>query len=153
MFFSPLSLFWKKKYAYEITMLSVCLWIPFPSTSECLNQSVWNLVCTVHHGAWGHLNGVLHKFLPSVCVSVCLSFTVARKRLGENVTAVMNTNSTIEELFDASFYMRSVSHQMKVSDSLFPEFFVLHFVDILVNLASIFNSFNTSKNDFLLIII
>jgi hypothetical protein len=27
----------------------------------------------VYHGTWAHLNGVLHKSLPSVCVSVCIS--------------------------------------------------------------------------------
>jgi hypothetical protein len=27
----------------------------------------------VYHGNWAHLNGALHKFLPLVCVSVCVS--------------------------------------------------------------------------------
>jgi hypothetical protein len=39
-------------------------------------------------------------------------FTVARQRLGINVTAVMNTHATIEELLDASS-MWPVSYQGK----------------------------------------
>jgi hypothetical protein len=54
-------------YLVAITMLSVCLYLPL-LTSECLNQFSWNL-----DGTWAHLNGVLHKSLPSVCVSVCVS--------------------------------------------------------------------------------
>jgi hypothetical protein len=38
---------------------------------------------------------------------------VARKRLGRNVTAVTNTHATIEELLDASFSVRPVSHHGK----------------------------------------
>jgi hypothetical protein len=38
---------------------------------------------------------------------------VARQRLGRNVTAVTNTDATIEELLDASFSMRPVSYQGK----------------------------------------
>jgi hypothetical protein len=70
-----------------------------------------------------HLYGVLHKTLPSVSVTVCVSLIVAKQRLGENspifarkrlsknVTAVTNTQATIEELLDASFSMRFVSYQ------------------------------------------
>jgi hypothetical protein len=36
---------------------------------------------------------------------------VARQLLGINVTAVTNTNATIEELLDASFSMWPVSYQ------------------------------------------
>jgi hypothetical protein len=31
---------------------------------------LWNFV---YHGIWAHLNGVLHKSLSSVCVSICVS--------------------------------------------------------------------------------
>jgi hypothetical protein len=37
----------------------------------------------------------------------------ARQRLGRNVTAVTNTQATIEELLDASFSMWPVSYQGK----------------------------------------
>jgi hypothetical protein len=50
-----------------------CVCVSPLSDFECLNQSLWNLVCTVFHGTWAHLNGVLHKSLPSVCVSVFVS--------------------------------------------------------------------------------
>jgi hypothetical protein len=38
---------------------------------------------------------------------------VARQRLGRNVAAVTNTQTTIEELLDASFKMWPVSYQGK----------------------------------------
>jgi hypothetical protein len=51
----------------------------------------------------------------SVCLYVYASI-VARSRLGENVTAAMNTYATVEEMLDASFPMRSLSYQRKVGD-------------------------------------
>jgi hypothetical protein len=48
-----------------------------------------------------HLNGVLHKSLPSFCVSVRLFTNVASQRLGKNFTAAMNTEPKIGELWDA----------------------------------------------------
>jgi hypothetical protein len=59
-----------------------------------------------YHGTWALLNGVFHKFFPSVCVSLI----VARQRLGKNVTAATNTLTTIEELLEASSSVRSVSY-------------------------------------------
>jgi hypothetical protein len=38
-----------------------------------------------------YLNDVLHKFLQTVCVSACLSPTVARHRLGNHVFVATNT--------------------------------------------------------------
>jgi hypothetical protein len=66
----------------------------------------------------------LNPIHQSVCLQVYLC-PLARQRLGENVTAATNTHETIEELFDASFSMRSVSYLKKVGDYLFPEFLVL----------------------------
>jgi hypothetical protein len=88
---------------------------PPQSTSECLNQSLGNVVSI----SW-HLNGVLRKSLPSVCVYVC----VARQRLGKNVTAATNTH-TIEELLDVSFYMRTVSYQRRAGEQFSPELIIL----------------------------
>jgi hypothetical protein len=67
-----------------------------------------------YHHTWTHLNGVLHKSLPLVCVSVCVSFPsllgkdsikcnshfIVKQRFGKHVTAATN-NVTIEELLDA----------------------------------------------------
>jgi hypothetical protein len=49
------------------------------------------------------------------CVSVCVSPIVARQRVGENVTATMNTHATVEELSDASFFyaVRVVSKESR----------------------------------------
>jgi hypothetical protein len=43
-----------------------------------------------------HLNGVIHKSLPSVCVSIFLVPIVGRQRFGKNITAETNTQATIE---------------------------------------------------------
>jgi hypothetical protein len=90
-------------------MLSVCLRIPQYSL-----LNVWTSLYEtyyVYHGTWVHLNGVLHKSLPSVCVSVCVSLLsllgngsvkclrhfIARQRLDEHIPAATNT---MEELLD-----------------------------------------------------
>jgi hypothetical protein len=78
----------------------------------------------VYHGTCAHFKGVFHKFLPSVCVYICIPLT-ARQRLGKNVTAAMNTYATIQDLLDASFSVRSVSYQRKVGDQFFPELLVI----------------------------
>jgi hypothetical protein len=85
-----------------------------PPTFEYPNQSL--RTSYVPHGNWVHLNGVLHKSLPSVCVFVCSPPIVARQRVGKDVTAATNTHPTIQELLDASFYMRSASYHRKVGD-------------------------------------
>jgi hypothetical protein len=51
--------------------------------------------------------------------SVCLyvySSVIAKQLLGNNVTAAKNIYSTVEDLFNASFSMRSLSYQRKVGD-------------------------------------
>jgi hypothetical protein len=50
-------------------MLSVCVSpIYFLNAWTTLYES-WYIL---YHGTWAHLNGVLHKTLPSVCVPVCV---------------------------------------------------------------------------------
>jgi hypothetical protein len=88
-----------------------------PSTVECLNQSLWNLVCI--HGNWAHLNGILHKSCPTVCVSVCISLllllgkglvkcihpSVARQWLGKHIPVVMNTHTNRRTVKHVIFYV------------------------------------------------
>jgi hypothetical protein len=62
--------------------------------------------------------------LPSVCVSMCIPPIVARQRLGKNVTAATKTQTTTEELLDASISMQSVSYQRKVSDWFLAELLI-----------------------------
>jgi hypothetical protein len=72
---------------------------------QLLNAST-NLYETwhVYHGTWAHFNGVLHKSLPSVCVSIPLSL------LGNgSVNTFPRQRIHATELLDASFPMRSVS--------------------------------------------
>jgi hypothetical protein len=80
-------------------------------TSECLNQSLWNLV---HHGTWAHLNSVLHKSLSSVYMSVCVS----RISLLGNTFPWQQIHATIKEMLELSFSILSVSYQMKVCGSV-----------------------------------
>jgi hypothetical protein len=77
-----------------------------------------NLYATryVYHGIWAHLNGVRHKFLSSVCVSLCVSILSlkgncsvncippfgARQRLGKQVPAATNTRNSYERRFRGS---------------------------------------------------
>jgi hypothetical protein len=53
----------------------------------------------------GRVQLVFNKFLPSVCMSVCVSPIVARQWLRKIITTAKNTLTTIEELLDASFYI------------------------------------------------
>jgi hypothetical protein len=64
----------------------------------------------VFRGTKAHLNGVLHKSLPSGSVYVFLP-VVAMQRLRKNVTTATNTHATVEELLDESFSMASMSYQ------------------------------------------
>jgi hypothetical protein len=72
--------------------------------------------CHVCHVTWAHLNGVVHKSLPSVCVTLCISPIVARQRLVKNVNAETNTHARIEEFLDAFFSMWPVSYHRKVDN-------------------------------------
>jgi hypothetical protein len=72
----------------------------------------------------GPINGILHKYPPSVCVPVHSPIS-ARQQLSKNITAATNTHATIEELLDASFSVQFVLYQRKVGDQFFPEFFVI----------------------------
>jgi hypothetical protein len=89
----------------------VCVCAP-PPPNQLLNA--WtNLYETwyVYHGNWAHLNGVLHKSHPSVCVSLILLLikgsvksihpSAARQRLGKHVPVATNTRTnrrTVESL-------------------------------------------------------
>jgi hypothetical protein len=87
-------------------------------------EPILNEILYVHHGTWAHFNGVLHKSLSSVCVSVCVSTRiVSRQRLGKHIPVATNKRKR-EELLDSSFSMQSVSYQRKVGDHFFPELLV-----------------------------
>jgi hypothetical protein len=84
---------------HATSMLSVCLCVCvfLQLTLECLNYSKRNLV------SWTHLNGLFHKSLSSISVSICASHTnVAGQRLGKTVAAATNIQAK-KELLDASF--------------------------------------------------
>jgi hypothetical protein len=66
-----------------------CLFIPPIKNAWSSVYESWY----VYHGTWPHLNGVLHKSLPSVCVSV-YPHIVARHRLGKDVPAASNKRNS-----------------------------------------------------------
>jgi hypothetical protein len=72
----------------------------------------------VYHGTWAHLNGVLYKSLPSVCVPVCVSLLSLLGNGSVNTFPRQRIHATIEELLDASFCMRSVSYERRVCGSV-----------------------------------
>jgi hypothetical protein len=95
----------------------LCIYVSLLWTFECLNQYLWNLVCTVYHGNWAHLNGILHKSLPSVCVSICISLLSLLCNSSVNTFPQQQIHATIGELLDASFSMWSVSYERRVCGS------------------------------------
>jgi hypothetical protein len=96
----------------------VCLYPP-TQTFQCLNQSLWNLLCTVYHDTWAHLNGVLHIYLSSVCASVWISDLSLLGNGSVNTFPRQRIHATIE-LLDASFSVRSASYQRRVCGSVYP---------------------------------
>jgi hypothetical protein len=86
---------------------SLCLRIsPLPLTFECLNQSLQTWF--VYLGTWAHHNGVLHKSLPSVCVSVCMallpllgkgSVKCVPSFISRQHVPAQRIHATIEEIF------------------------------------------------------
>jgi hypothetical protein len=66
----------------------------------------------------------INPFHQSVRLDVYNPPIVARQWLGKNIIAATNAHATIEELFDALFYMMPVSYQRKVGDQFFPELLV-----------------------------
>jgi hypothetical protein len=68
---------------HNAVCVSVVLYIRL-LTFECLKKTSGNFVCISY--TWDHLNGVIHKSLPSVSVSV------ASQRLVKTFTAATNTH-------------------------------------------------------------
>jgi hypothetical protein len=72
---------------------------------------------------------ILMAYFINLCLYVYHPI-IASQRLSKNFTAAMNTHATIEELLDASFFIRFV-FQRKVGDCFFPELLVY----IVINIA------------------
>jgi hypothetical protein len=99
-------------HAVCVSVICVSVYLPHQLLNVSTNlYETWS----VYHDNWAHLNGVLHKSFPSVCVCMCPTI-VARQGLSKSVTAAMNTHATIEKLLEVSFSVRSVSYQTKVGD-------------------------------------
>jgi hypothetical protein len=81
---------------------SVCVFVYSPvSAFECLNQSLWNLVCItwhLRHVQWRTL------YIPPIllCVCMCVSPIVVRQLLGIDVPTATNARNK-EQLLDASY--------------------------------------------------
>jgi hypothetical protein len=98
--------------------------------------NAWTNPCEfwyVYHGTWGLLNrvGLIHKSLPSVCVSECLSLLslvgngsvnsippyVAKQRLGKHVPVAMIILNK-EELLDSSFFFFCGPYRIKGKEEI-----------------------------------
>jgi hypothetical protein len=69
-------------------------------------------------------------------VSMSVSPIIARKWFGKNVTVATNTHAAIEELQDASLYMRSVPYEGKQAISSSQKFLLTSAVLIQIILIS-----------------
>jgi hypothetical protein len=67
-------------------------------------------------GAQNTANSFSVGSLLSLCVCMRITPIVARQRLGKHVLTTTNKHGTIQEMLDASFSMRFMSHQRKVGD-------------------------------------
>jgi hypothetical protein len=100
--FWPTSLILKNKSGLMRPPCCLCV-CESPHTNFWMSDQIFMKL--VYHVTWARLNGVLHKSLPSVCVSVCVSLLlllgeswvkcmppfIARQRHGKHVTAAKNT--------------------------------------------------------------
>jgi hypothetical protein len=109
--FYPTSLFWKIK-------VRLCDHQAFCVSHHQLFNG-WTILYEtwyVYHDTRANLNDVLHKSLPSVCMSLCASpyhcYATARWKISRS----KNTHATMEELFGASFSIRFVSYEKKAGD-------------------------------------
>jgi hypothetical protein len=113
-------------------MLSQCCLCVCVSThiNVSMPESVFMKLGMYYHGTWTHLSWVLHKFLPQVCVSMCISPillseisvksippVVARQRLDKHNFAATHTDATTGELLKASISVRSMLYQRNVGVS------------------------------------
>jgi hypothetical protein len=65
----------------------------------------------VYYGTWAHLNGLLPKSPPLVCVSLCVSLISSLGNSSVNAFQEQRIHATIDYMLDTSFSMRSVSYQ------------------------------------------
>jgi hypothetical protein len=73
----------------------------------------------VYHGTWAHLKGVLHKSLPWISVSLCVSsHIVARQRLGKTFLW-QQIRAAIIELLHLSFSVQFVWYQRRIYWSIY----------------------------------
>jgi hypothetical protein len=86
----------------------VCVRVSALSTFECVNESLWNLVCiSLHLSPSQRHNSRIPPF--SLCDSVYIPSIFATQRLG----APTNTRAIIEELLALTFSIRLVLYQRK----------------------------------------
>jgi hypothetical protein len=96
-----------------------CLWTP-PLINFWMPEPTFMKLCTyVYNGTWAHLSGVLHKSLPSVCLSLCISVLsllgkswvkcipafIAGQRLGKQVPAAKSTHNNKRNVWCACLWV------------------------------------------------
>jgi hypothetical protein len=112
-----LSLIWKNKCRLRRSPCCLCvcvsphqIWMPEPIFIKlCMYTCIMELepIWTVHF---------IHLFHQSVCCLYLYYPVVARQGHGNHVPAAKTTRTTMEELLDASFSVRSLSYQRNADD-------------------------------------
>jgi hypothetical protein len=62
----PLSLFWRNKSRLMASPSCLCVWVS-PYQLRIVQTNLYE-IWYIYHGTWAHLNGILHKSLPSVSI-------------------------------------------------------------------------------------
>jgi hypothetical protein len=103
--FNLMSLFFKKD-SYEIALLSLLACASSISSFERELRETWY----VHQATRGHINGALHKSVPSIiptlqsskyCSDVCISPHLRPSQLRNSfITAVSNTNTAASQIIE-----------------------------------------------------
>jgi hypothetical protein len=70
LFFTLLSLF--KQNKSRLMRSPSCLCVCIPCINFWMSEPIVMKLVILYHGTWAHLNNVLHKWIPSVCVYICI---------------------------------------------------------------------------------
>jgi hypothetical protein len=148
--FSPLSLFWKKIEVRFWDHLAVYVSPPYQLLNASTNlYEIWYIV---YQGTWVHLNGVLHKFLPSVCVPVCITPVSLLCNGSVNMFSRQRIHATMKNCRTRRFLCGSCPIRWKwtINSSLnllsfhtFHFLFLSHFCDIILIADILFGNFES----------
>jgi hypothetical protein len=87
---------------YDLSPVCVSVYSPYQPLNVWTN---FYETLYVYHGAWAHIDGILHKSLPLVYVSVCVFTCIfASQRLGELIPTTTNASNNRRIVVRIIFY-------------------------------------------------